>query len=58
MIPERGSEFMRNLMKKYGGLVLFYCVIVFGVFLLNERFRYLNNNELETKIESEIAFKN
>lgn len=52
---------MNELMKKYGGLILFYAIIVIGVLMLNERFRYLNNQSLINEnniIESEIAFQN
>ncbi len=43
---------MKNTLKNYGGLILFYAVIIFGVLLLNYRFNYLNNiNNLEN-IES------
>lgn len=42
---------MSELLKKYGGLILFYGIIILGVFMLNERFNYLNrqNNLLEEK---------
>lgn len=46
---------MSKALKQYGGLILFYGIIILGVFLLNERFRYLNN---QVKLESEIAFRN
>ncbi len=39
---------MKNIVKKFGGLILFYSVIVFGVLLLNQRFaelNELNNND-------------
>ncbi len=46
-------------MKKYGGLILFYGIIILGVLLLNERFRYLNNlpNINQENLEIEIAFR-
>ncbi len=51
---------MNKLMKKYGGLILFYGIIVLGVLMLNERFRYLNsqNNQEIYYLEKEIAFQN
>lgn len=50
---------MNELIKQYGGLILFYAIIVLGVLMLNERFRYLNNqNETSNRIESRIAFQN
>jgi len=52
---------MSELIKKYGGLILFYTIIILGVLMLNERFRYLNNqehNRTNNIIESEIAFQN
>lgn len=50
---------MNEIMKKYGGLILFYGIIILGVLMLNERFRYLNNqNEITTNYNMEIAFQN
>ncbi len=51
---------MNELMKKYGGLILFYGIIILGVLMLNERCRYLNNQNKTTinYLESEIAFQN
>lgn len=49
---------MNELLKKYGGLILFYGIIVLGVFMLNERFRYLNNQTNQMTLESNIAFRN
>jgi hypothetical protein len=56
---ERGS-IMNELMKKYGGLILFYGIIVLGVLMLNERFRYLNNQTSWNNYEMnyEIAYQN
>lgn len=33
---------MKKTLKNFGGIILFYSVIVFGVLLLNIRFSYLN----------------
>jgi len=51
---------MNELMKKYGGLILFYGIIILGVLMLNERFRYLNSQQINTNInlENEIALQN
>lgn len=48
---------MSDILKKYGGLILFYGIIVLGVFMLNERFRYLNNQMNQKTLESNIALK-
>lgn len=50
---------MSKLLKKYGGLILFYVIIVFGVLMLNARYRYLNSqvDVQNTVMESEIALK-
>ena len=47
-------------MKKYGVLILFYGIIVLGVLMLNERFRYLNNQTSWNNYEMnyEIAYQN
>ncbi len=37
---------MKKALEKFGGLILFYSVIVFGVFILNIRFSYLNNRNI------------
>ncbi len=34
---------MKKLLVNYGGIILFYSVLIFGVLLLNARFAYLNN---------------
>ncbi len=51
---------MNDLMKKYGGLILFYGIIILGVLMLNERFRYLNNQGIHKNIslDTEIALQN
>jgi len=50
---------MSKLMKEYGGLILFYGIIILGVIMLNERFRYLNNEMLTTPMmEQEVLLKN
>lgn len=35
---------MKKTLCKFGGLIIFYTIIVVGVLLLNLRFSYLNNN--------------
>lgn len=35
-----------KLLKKYGGVLLFYILIVAGIFLLNARMHYLNEKGL------------
>ncbi len=46
---------MNKLMKKYGGLILFYGIIVLGVLMLNERFRYLNNQTNYQNMEQNLV---
>ncbi len=41
---------MKKIIEKYSGVILLYSVIIFGVFALNARFKYLN--ELEKKGEN------
>lgn len=36
---------MKKIIAKYSGVVFLYSVIIVGVFVLNERFKYLNNLE-------------
>ena len=36
---------MKKLITKYSGAIFLYSVIVFGVFILNARFRHLNEIE-------------
>ncbi len=33
---------MKKTLKNFGGLILFYLVIIMGILLLNLRFNYLN----------------
>lgn len=49
---------MNQLWKNYGGLILFYGVIIIGVILLNERFRYLNQINNQNVEETKIAIQN
>lgn len=50
---------MNELMKKYGGLILFYGIIILGVIMLNERFRYLNSQETKSiHFETEMTLQN
>lgn len=49
---------MSNMMKKYGGLILFYGIILVSVILLNERFRYLKQlQERGLSTETTIAIQ-
>ena len=38
---------MKKFLSKYNGAILLYSVIIIGVFALNERFKYLNEIELQ-----------
>ena len=48
---------MNQLWKNYGGLILFYGVIVIGVILLKMRFRYLNQMKHLVVNENEVIYK-
>lgn len=37
---------MKKIWKKYCGAIMLYSVIIFGVFALNARFKYLNELEI------------
>ena len=38
---------MKNMILKYGGIIMFYLVIVGGVFLVNYRFSKVNDHSLK-----------
>lgn len=46
---------MKQLITKYSGAILLYSVIIFGVFALNARFKYLNENNIEGEKSYTIA---
>ncbi len=48
---------MNELLKKYGGLILFYGIIVLSMILLNERFCYLQDNQTSEGGEMTIAYQ-
>ncbi len=49
---------MNKLMQRYGGIVLLYGMIILGIILLNARFRYLNNQNVPSKmVESIVAIQ-
>lgn len=48
---------MKKIMEKYLGVIFLYSVIFFGVILLNARFKYLNEleiNETKTAVFMEV----
>lgn len=49
---------MNKLLKQYGGLILFYGIIILGVLMLNERFRYLNHQDWNKFEVKELAMQN
>ena len=49
---------MINKLKDFGGIILFYFVIVVGVLLLNLRFSHLNSVNYEENNETYIAMNN
>lgn len=38
---------MKKMLNKYSGAILLYSVIIVGVFVLNARFKYLNEIEMK-----------
>lgn len=36
---------MKKIIKTYSGAIFLYSVLILGVFILNERFKYLNMRE-------------
>lgn len=38
---------MKSKLKNFGGIILFYTVLIFGVLLLNLRFSYLNKIDVD-----------
>ena len=46
---------MKKNFLNYGGLILFYSVIIMGVLLLNMRFSYLNENTTVNYSEEYMA---
>ncbi len=50
---------MSNMLKQYGGLILFYGIILVSVILLNERFRYLKQmQDSGLNVETTIDIQN
>ena len=49
---------MSELLNMYGVLILFFGIIILGVFLLNERCRYLKEQqEIKWQKETQIAIQ-
>lgn len=46
---------MKKTILNYGGLILFYAVIIMGVLLLNMRFSYLNESTTVNYNEAYMA---
>ncbi len=46
---------MKKSLVNIGGAILFYSVIVFGILLLNIRFKYLNDLEIEKNPNNYVA---
>lgn len=46
---------MKKIITKYSGAILLYSVIIFGVFALNARFKYLNEVEMKGENSSVLA---
>lgn len=49
---------MKKTLTNFGGLILFYLVIIIGVLLLNMRFKNLNNIKIDEINKNYIAMNN
>lgn len=49
---------MKKTLVNFGGIILFYSVIIVGVLLLNMRFSYLNEINNNNLTENYIAMNN
>lgn len=43
---QKEGMYMKKFMTKYCGAIMLYSVIILGVFVLNARFKYLNELEI------------
>lgn len=41
---------MKKVLRKYGGIFLFYAVIILGIILLNYRVQYLDNHNFNSQV--------
>ncbi len=48
---------MKKIVNKYNGAILLYSVIILGVFILNARFKYLNQIEMKGENSQVIAIE-
>ena len=55
---KEGVIFMREKLMDFGGIILFYFVIILGVLLLNLRFAEANTINAKNKSETYIAMNN
>ena len=55
---KEGAIFMREKLMDFGGIILFYFVIILGVLLLNLRFAESNTINAKNKSETYIAMNN
>lgn len=46
---------MKKIIAKYNGAILLYSVIIFGVFAINARFKYLNEIEMKGENSNVVA---
>lgn len=46
---------MKKIITKYNGAILLYSVIIFGVFAINARFKYLNEVEMKGENSNIVA---
>lgn len=49
---------MKKILEKYSGAILLYSVIVLGVFILNARFKYLNQVDMKGESSQLVAMGN
>ena len=45
---ERGM-YMKKIIEEYLGVIFLYSVVIFGIFILNARFKYLNETEIKNQ---------
>lgn len=46
---------MKKIITKYNGAILLYLVIIFGVFAINARYKYLNEVEMKGENSNIVA---
>jgi hypothetical protein len=49
---------MKKNLEKYSGVILLYSVVIIGVIVLNARYKYLNEIEIEGAVEYAVIVEN